>query len=394
MDCSEDLNLRLHSLVIFHGLLQDRTLEKLLAVLSCEGSKIDKLTSYTDFVSELFSGNDNLTDFIWDRISSNENLYVMKCAAGEGAEPVLAQCLDNELKILGELSQLSAAEVKKAIGFDGWLPEWKTRPADFVSDYKKMIKQISVNGYGIFSRYQMFSYKLGELVPVKYPDPISLSDLKGYERERKTVVDNTEALLCEKPAANVLLYGDAGTGKSSTVKAIVNEYANQGLRLIEIRKDQLLEIPAVIEGLFMNPLKFILFIDDLSYTGYSEEIGALKAILEGTVSAKAPNVVIYATSNRRHLINEKFSDRGNDDIHLNETIQEQISLSERFGLAVNFGKPDKSQYLEIIHELALQYGVEDIDDIDMRAERFALERGGRSPRVARQFVDHLKSMEK
>jgi predicted AAA+ superfamily ATPase len=246
-----------------------------------------------------------------------------------------------------------------------------------------------MTGYGVFLKHHMFSVADGWVAPVHSPDPVRLSDLKGYARERAAVVENTKALLEGKPAANALLYGDAGTGKSSTIKALVNECAGEGLRLIEFRKNQLSEIPAVAERLRGNPLKFILFIDDLSFSEDNGEVGALKAILEGTVSARTKNVVIYATSNRRHIVSERFSDRGDDEIHRNETIQEQVSLSQRFGLAVNFMKPDRAQYLSIVRELALQYGVNDLETLDLLAERYAIERGGRSPRVARQFVEAL-----
>lgn len=152
-----------------------------------------------------------------------------------------------------------------------------------------------------------------------------------------------------------------------------------------------MRIPEVLEKLQYNPLKFILFIDDLSFHQANEEIGALKAVLEGTVAAKTPNVVLYATSNRRHIVTERFSDRDDDEIHRNETIQEQVSLSQRFGLNVAFLKPDKARYLEIVRALALQHGLADIEGLDVRAEAYAIDRGGRSPRVARQFADSLKS---
>jgi predicted AAA+ superfamily ATPase len=394
MDYLEELNLKLSSLVIFRNLLQDKALGRLPAMLSHNGkSTAERVADYSGFASGLLQANVNLTDYLWQSISSDQNLYILKCARREEIDPILEQCLLSELRILEEVSQLTGRQIRRSIGYQGYLPEWKNSPADYVKAYQNLMGQISTAGYGPFLKYRMFFIKDSRLIPVGSPDPIRLSDLKGYERERQTVIDNTKALLNGKPAANTLLYGDAGTGKSSTVKAIVNEYANLGLRLIEIRKNQFLEIPAVIESLHRNPLKFILFVDDLSFAQSNEEIGVLKAILEGTVSAKAPNVVIYATSNRRHLVNEKFSERGDDEIHRNETIQEQVSLSERFGLSVNFSKPDKDQYLSIVGELARQYDVGNIPNLELLAERYALGRGGRSPRVARQFVEYLLSME-
>ena len=194
-----------------------------------------------------------------------------------------------------------------------------------------------------------------------------------------------------KPAANVLLYGDAGTGKSSTVKACANYFYRQGVRLIELRKDQLLSLSAVMGKIADNPLKFIIFIDDLSFNKNDDSFSMLKAALEGSASARAKNAVIYATSNRRHIVKESFSDReSGDEVHLSDTMQELLSLSDRFGLKVYFGKPDKNLYLEIVEELAKREGISmEREELFRRAEAFALGCGSRSPRAAGQFIDSL-----
>ena len=222
------------------------------------------------------------------------------------------------------------------------------------------------------------------------PDKIRLSSLIDYKREQQIILDNTMALLSGKPAANILLTGDAGTGKSSTVKAVVNELSHLGLRILEVRKEQLHSIPAILDELNSNPLKFILFIDDLSFQKDDDNFSALKAILEGSVSARSRNVVIYATSNRRHLVKESFSNRDGDDVHRNDTMQEMLSLSERFGIQITFQKPDKKTYLDIVRHLAKDRGVEmPVEELEAQAERFALGRGGRSARAATQFIDSL-----
>ena len=229
-----------------------------------------------------------------------------------------------------------------------------------------------------------------KIVPVRNPDQTRLENLIDYKREQQIILDNTQALLDGKPAANILLSGDAGTGKSSTVKAVVNELHHKGLRILEVRKEQLREIPGILDELNSNPLKFILFIDDLSFQRDDDNFSALKAILEGSVSARSSNVVIYATSNRRHLVKESFSGRDGDDVHRNDTLQEMISLSERFGIQITFQKPTKATYLDIVHHLCAQRGVEmDEKELDIKAEAFALSRGGRSARAATQFVDGL-----
>ncbi len=194
------------------------------------------------------------------------------------------------------------------------------------------------------------------------------------------------------PAVNVLLYGDAGTGKSSSVKAIANEFAADGLRLVEVKKNQLYQIPALLDSLAQNPLKFILFIDDLSFSANDDNFAALKAILEGSVGGRSQNVVVYATSNRRHLIKETLSDRSGDDIHEADTRQELMSLSARFGLTVTFQRPDKVRFEEILLDLAKQYGVQmPSDQLFIKGEAFAIRAGGRSPRVARQFIELLSA---
>jgi predicted AAA+ superfamily ATPase len=187
-----------------------------------------------------------------------------------------------------------------------------------------------------------------------------------------------------------LLCGDAGTGKSSTVKALVNDFYDKGLRLIELRKDQLAFLPYVMGKVSQNPLKFIIFIDDLSFNQNDDNFSMLKAALEGSASARADNAVIYATSNRRHIIKESFGDRDGDDVHRNDTLQETLSLSERFGLTVLFQKPDKKLYLSIVKELAKRKGVSmDEKELEVQAEAFALKKGNRSARAAEQFIESL-----
>ncbi len=392
LSASDNILAKLHSLVIFRNILSDRAIKMLTAILTPDEIKLNKkIDIYCEFTRSLFEKTTSLTDYILGLVLSDENFYVKIIGKGETPPPIFENCLKNELSVLENLSHLEARDLKKLIGYDGYLPEWETSQIDLFKAFNSRMESICVSGYGIYSQNLMFSLLNNEIVPVKTPDSVRLSDLKGYERERSIVIENTLALLDSKPAANTLLYGDAGTGKSSTVKAVVNEYGSRGLRLVEVRKNQLLEIPSVIEKLSENPLKFIVFIDDLSFIHSNEETGALKAILEGSAFAKTPNIAIYATSNRRHIVNETFSDRGSDDIHRNETIEEQTSLSDRFGLSVNFIKPNKKNYLEIVHKLILQHEIDTDDyDVDLLAERFALDKGGRSPRTAKHFVEYLK----
>jgi predicted AAA+ superfamily ATPase len=382
------LRIELNSLVIFRGLRKDSVIGKLEALLRGDGDAALMADRYAAFVQALYCAGGNLTEHVLGSALEDDNVYVARRAAGEDVSK-MEECLEAELRLLERISRLRPEDVKKLVAYDGYLPGWETREEDFITAYWRRMEELPSKGYGIYSKHRMFTVKDSALRPVKWPDPVKLCDLKGYERQRQAVIDNTPALLAGKPAANALLFGDAGTGKSSTVKAMVNEYWEKGLRLVEIEKNQAGDIPAVIESVCRNPLKFILFIDDLSFAGEGDGFYALKAALEGSAAAKAPNTVIYATSNRRHLVKESFSDRQGDDVHRGETIQELVSLSARFGLTVGFLRPDKALYLRIVRELASDAGL-DIEDgrLELEAERFA-ERG-RSPRAAKQFIEQLK----
>lgn len=379
------------SVVIFRSLGDDSVISDLMYLIGADTEKISKyICYYADFVNALYENGIDLSEHILSAVLENDNLYVRKIANGQTPDRLVSECLMNELMFFQELSQLTPEDFTQELDYDGYLPRWKNSQVDIAGSYMERLKLIGRYGYGKYAQHKMFIVREGETVPVKYPDTQRLCELYGYERERNQVITNTEALLEGKPAQNVLLYGDAGTGKSSTVKAIVNEYADRGLRLIEITKEQLRDIPCIIDDISGNPLKFILFIDDLSFASGEDCFGALKAMLEGSVSARAANVAIYATSNRRHLVKECFSDRDGDDIHRNDTIQELISLSARFGLTVNFSKPDKKSYVAIVKELAISKGIEmSEEELSVKAEAFALRGSGRSPRTARQFVNQL-----
>ena len=385
----EKLRQSTKTLVIFKSLKEKAVVKNLLGFLE----KKD-IESYCDFVGALYKHSQNLTQYILRLTLENENFYMLRKGEGKKTDFLLDECLANELMVIEQLATIPCEELIKATGADCFLPRYKTEPIDFSQVYAQRIREISRYGYGIYAQYNVFMLKNSAITPVPYPDSIQLSQLSGYEVQRQTVIDNTLALLKGKPANNVLLYGDCGTGKSSTVKAIANEYKNMGLRLIELKKSQLHELPDITETVCKNPLKFIIFIDDLSFTEDDNDFAALKAILEGSVSASADNLVIYATSNRRHLVRETFSSREGDEVHLNDTMQEFLSLSDRFGLSVRYSKPDKTLYLKVIDALAEQYGIEkDKDELHKRAEAFAIERGGRSPRTARQFIEYLKGTE-
>lgn len=387
MNRLHDLGARLEGLAVFRGVLALATMTKLLNML-----KNPSTASCGDFVASLYRHNANISEYIAKAVTEDENPYLLRRAQHRPVPPIMEEAVRKELCLFEELSMLTTEDVRIAMNYMGYLPQWENSNINFVAMYSERIENLFTKGYGIFAKYTAFTFKNGALEPVLTPDPQRLSQLPEYKLQREKVINNTIALLKGFPAANCLLYGDAGTGKSSTVKAVVNEFADRGLRLIELKKSQLHELPDIMAAIAGNPLKFIIFIDDLSFSADDEDFSALKAVLEGSVSARVANAVIYATSNRRHLVRESFSDRAGDDIHAADTREEMSSLSERFGLKVTFLKPDKDTYLRIVEYLASQYGIVcDKDQLFARAESYALRRTGRSGRAAKQFIEMIKS---
>ncbi|MGN0976957.1 MAG: ATP-binding protein [Faecousia sp.] len=389
-----DLNIRLQSLAIFRALLEDPVVSSLRDYLgSLEGAPTAvSVSKYAAFVSSLYATEKRtLAGYIQHLVNNDENAYIRMIGKGATPWPEMDADVWAELDILQDVADLTPETLRQDLNWEGYLPGFAVKQVDIPASYRERCANIHRLGYGMYAKYVMFYVNEdNKIVPVHNPDKTRLSSLIGYQREKQILLDNTLALLSGKPAANILLTGDAGTGKSSTVKAVVNELSDKGLRILEIRKEQLHAIPAILDALNDNPLKFILFIDDLSFQKDDDNFSALKAILEGSVSAKSRNVVIYATSNRRHLVKESFSSRDGDDIHRNDTMQEILSLSERFGIQVTFQKPGKETYLGIVHHLAKEKGITmDEGELDLLAERYALGRGGRSPRAATQFVDGL-----
>lgn len=391
-------NARLHGLVVFRSLLDDPVVAKLLDLTDRMEAGAPGYGPVCDAVAQfeaaLFEHTTNWGSYLSASVLEAETVCVRQAASGTLA-PALQTALDSELAFLQALCGLTLDELLAAAGSAtgqaqelAFLPRWETSSIDLPAAYAQRMSEVGKKGYGMFAKHHVFTVENGQLVPVKYPDPQRLSELPGYEKEREKVIANTKALLAGMPANNVLLYGDAGTGKSSAVKAIANEFAPEGLRLVEVKKNQLYQIPDLMDKLAANPLKFILFIDDLSFTANDDNFAALKAILEGSVGGRAKNIAVYATSNRRHLIKETLTDRTGDDIHEADTRQELMSLSARFGLTVTFQRPEKARFEVILTELAKQHGIEmPHDELLTKAEAFAIRAGGRSPRVAKQFIE-------
>lgn len=372
---------------VFRGVLQTPVVAAFMRYASAPSE--EKPYLYGEFVSRVYAVGGNLTQAVKSAVFEDENPYIKGIAKKQEALAEIKASALRELSAFSLLASLTPADFAEEMGLEeGEIPHFASESVHLEGEYTSRSESIEKYGYGMFASHGMFRVSDDKKIePVVSQDKVRLESFVGYGEERAKVIENTRAFLSGKPAANALLYGDAGTGKSSTVKAVANAFFEEGLRLIEIRKDQLKLLPTVMAQIADNPLKFIVFIDDLSFRKEGDDFSMLKAALEGSASATADNAVIYATSNRRHIVRESFSDRDGDDVHRNDSLQESLSLSERFGLVVSFLKPNKTLYLSIVKELATRYGVEMPDqELEVQAEAFALRKGNRSARCAQQFI--------
>lgn len=250
---------------------------------------------------------------------------------------------------------------------------------------ENLLSHYSSLGNGLLSKYIAFRYD-GELKGIENSDKADFDDIVGMEHQKKVLIDNTKAYLEGKFANNVLLFGDRGTGKSTSVKALLNMFAKDGLRVIELPKSAITKIPDLTKQLEDSPHKYILFLDDLTFERHDTEYRALKIAMEGQLQANAGNVLVYATSNRRHLIRETWADRDGGEVHVNDNKQEMLSLAERFGISLFFPAPDSKQYIEIVRVLLERNGIEMTEEIKKEAVRWEMNYGGKSGRCAKQFV--------
>ena len=397
------------SLTIYRGILRQPVTAALLGLYRAAASRdAEAVCEGWGALCGLLAERDSFSSLpsaMAAEVLEDENAFVSRLVAGRlrvtgrGVDPVvpeeLARLAKRDLAVLYRAASADPAGLLDCVEPElaGSLPRWGGAPApapldrpwdaclDALRDYHRR------NGCGCFAAHRAFLWRDGAMLPVEHPDPIRLSNLKGYEYQRRIAVDNTRAFLDGFEANNMLLYGDRGTGKSSTVKALLNEYAGQGLRMIEMPKEYLRQLPDLTGHLAAVPMKFIVFIDDLSFSDNDDSFAALKAVLEGGLASRPDNVVIYATSNRRHLLRESFSARQGDEVHHADTVQEAVSLSDRFGITLTFLMPDKQRFLEIVEQIAADRGLDvDRQTLLNAAERWALERGARSPRYARQFI--------
>ncbi len=401
MDKIKEIKFYIQSLCIY-DVKNDPVIASLYDLLDSVNSD-DVLLKQGKFFNTL-SAHESLKHYISKLILTDDNVFTKAAAADnvKGLKPAVINGVKSDLEKLEKISDISAEDVLKSVSDNdvkeilATMPCWECGKSisPLVSNWKNQIDDIAsfhkINGYGMYAKYYAFTWRDKKFTPISSISNIKLTDLKNYELQRKKVLDNTIAFLHGYPANNVLLYGDRGTGKSSTVHAILNEYKNQGLRMIEISKGDINDLTMIRELIADSPMKFIIFIDDLSFDSHEDSFGELKAALEGSISGKQSNTLIYATSNRRHLIKENFSDREND-VNRTDTLQEELSLSDRFGLSITFVNPDKNDYLDIVEKIASDREIDaDRDKLLNLAEQWARRRGGRSPRCAKQFIDYIE----
>lgn len=407
MDEMKRAAVKMASLSIYKGIL-NRTVPKAFYRLlwSAGRSEEEFLNAWGDFFAVLCERgcSENLAGCITGTALYDENAFSLAAAGGaEDFPETLMHAVERDLQIILDISSVTPRQLLAGCPFEAdiaslRLPEWKTgEPVDALrgdlkAGIRKMAEYYRENGCGMYARYRAFIWRDKKIQPVAYPDKTSLADLKGYELQRTLATDNTLSFLQGLPANNCLLYGDRGTGKSSTVKALLNAYYTKGLRMIEMPKESLMDFPLLVDQIAAIPMKFIIFIDDLSFSKQNDTYAALKAVLEGGLAARPENTLIYATSNRRHLVRETFSDREGDEVHRGDTMQESLSLADRFGLSISFTLPDKARFLEIVRLLARQRQLDGyMEELEQGAERWATARGGRSPRCARQYINDAEA---
>ena len=397
----------------------------------------NKLSSKEELVTDIYTQVKRIlevaTDYGFDKnlwqnyltyfLITNENPFSITCekvGANDGSVNVFAK---NDFKVFYNLFHYDFGEIEEKLGIDCFsiisnykaivkkelmynknvsekVRELSSRlertknENEFFDEVTEFYKAFGVGMFGLNKAFRISSDEKDGLVfhPINNMDKVVLDDLIGYEIQKQKLVENTENFVQGRKANNALLFGDSGTGKSTSIKAIVNQYYDQGLRMIEIYKHQFKDLSNVIASIKNRNYKFIIYMDDLSFEEFEIEYKYLKAVIEGGLERKPDNVLIYATSNRRHLIRETFRDKADRDeeLHTNDTVQEKLSLVARFGVTIYFGSPDKKEFRQIVRTLAQKNKIEmPEEDLLLEANKWELSHGGLSGRTAQQFIDYL-----
>lgn len=391
MTSSEKLDIAVRSLSVFDCVKTDEGANALMKMLREQDTetRAELWARYYNALAKAGCEDDSV-GYFRRLVVSSDNVFGRRIAAGESAESLKKE-VGRELNIINKLASLTPADFEKSCGetvkaFAAW-----KKGGSKIPDADELEAVIRKDGFGALSQSVAYRFDGEKLLPIEGISPIRLSDLKRCDDCKSAVVDNTLGFLEGLPANNVLLYGDRGSGKSSTVHAVLNEFKDRGLRLVELNKAEIKNFPRLFETVkSFKIFKFVIFIDDLTFIEGADDFAELKAALEGSVF-RPENALIYATTNRRHLVRESFDKREND-VHINDTLQEEASLSDRFGLVVTFLSPDKSEFCEILKDILSDRNMQlNSDELCLLAERYALKKGGRSGRAAKQLADMIES---
>ncbi|MBD7910942.1 MULTISPECIES: ATP-binding protein [Clostridium] len=432
MKREERIKLNLDSLCVYKGIFSEKVGDKfktLVDKLVNSNTLGECIVAYNEFTYELFKENKDLSfkEVIVENMLLENNPFNIFLEEKEQVPDFIVNGIRGELEVLSQIASVNSKDIKDClldkydeqesikkridslldwgVGEKSYIPkkcidfealktllingiDWREYTENLIGFHKK-------NGTGRATAYGAFVWERfdneeeGHLREIIDPDPIRLSNLIGYESQKKEIVSNTVHFLKGVPANNLLLYGSRGTGKSSTVKAILNEYYEEGLRLIEVDKKQLSDFTRIIRLLKNKKQRFIIFVDDLVFDENEDSYSALKTILEGRIENRPSNILIYATTNRRHLVQEKFSDR--DEVNSKDTMEEKLSLADRFGITISFFAPNQKEFLTIVDGIVKDRGLY-IKEEELHREALKWEKwhNGRSPRSATQFVDWLE----
>lgn len=395
----EEIRPALLGLATCRDLLREPLMLQVRALLDAlaAGDGEDALEHYTEiFYGLRQAGKTGLGDWLWDRLRYAESPYPALLDRG-GSDPALEGAARRDVETLARLAGLDCGVLIAAMAAllpESFrtvleaLPRWESAVPFTFDDLTAFYR---VHGAGLFARYRAFLWSEGQLIPVSDPDTPQEEEMMGYGLQREQVIANTRAFLAGKRVNDVLLYGDSGTGKSATVKTLLTVPGFEALRLIEVQKDGLRGMPELIRSLAGRKQRFILFIDDLAFDQDDHTYSVVKTILEGGLERRPANVAIYATSNRRLLVRQTFSDRQGDEVDRQETIQEKTALSDRFGLRIPYLALSKGEFLDLVQSLAAQRGLAmDPEELRRRAIQWDMRFPGRTPRGARQFLASLQ----
>lgn len=407
---SADLNYQLACLTVYRQILNDPVMAALRRYLDSAvqpgPEPLSAADAFHDMVYRLISSGRSWGEHLLTLITIDDNPFSRQSemAGLSSCSPALLQAVIRDLRILQGLynaalvdnvpqwQELEPLFTNTSLTDDSAIFTYLDSCSDWAEALPALAEWYRSSSRGIVSRYRAFRYSEEGLTGIEHPDRPNMSDLIGYETQKEQIIANTRQFVEGCPANNILLYGSRGTGKSTMVKALLSEFSDSSLRLVEIQREQLSQLPSLVNTLNLYHPPFIIFIDDLSFEDYETGYKGLKAIMEGSLDRQPYHVLIYATSNRRHLVREYFGDRSGpgEEIHTQDTLQEKLSLADRFGLTLTFPPPGQRLYLEIVEHLVKERGIH-IDNELLRRQALEWERAhhGVSGRTARQFVDSL-----